>query len=108
MSGDGRRAAEELVETTGASKIIVALLRSGPSYVKSLSYDVRLVDKTIRKALELLLEMKLVTERTPDKKAPHAKSYYDLTTHGREVAVELDHCNERMIKLLGKMLSKRN
>jgi hypothetical protein len=102
---DGRQIAERMMNTTGAPRIMMALLRSGPSYVKSLSYDTRLVDKTVRKALKLLIEFKLVkVHLSPDQKVPHAKDYYILTSNGKEMALMLVECNNRMIDLFDKMM----
>lgn len=107
---NGRVAAKRLVETTGGPKILMALLQSGPSYVKSLSYDTRLVDTTVRTSMAILLEMRLVkiTNAPDGKKVPHAKEYYDLTVSGHEVAVELRKCEQDMIKLLDKVLRQHH
>ena len=102
---DGRTLAKRLVDTTGAPRILMALLKSGPSYVKSLSYDTRLVDTTVRSAIAILLEMRLVkiVSVTPNQKVPHAKEYYDLTPTGREIALQLQRCDVEMAHLLEKL-----
>jgi hypothetical protein len=74
---DGRTLAKRLVEAKGAPRILMALLQSGPSYVKSLSYDTRLVDTTVRGAIAVLLDMKLIKVVAPilNQKVPQAKEY---------------------------------
>jgi DNA-binding MarR family transcriptional regulator len=102
---DGRATAKRLVETTGGPRILMALLQSGPSYVKGLSYDTRLVDKTVRAAVVVLLEMKLVKVVIPpaDHRVPHAKDYYDLTANGREIALQLHKCELEMIGVFDRV-----
>ena len=102
---DGKTAAKRLVDTTGGPRILMALLQSGPSYVKSLSYDTRLVDTTVRAAIVVLLDMKLVkvVQPTNNQKVPHAKDYYDLTPFGREIALQLVKCEQEMTRLFDKL-----
>jgi hypothetical protein len=102
---DGRTLAKRLAETTGAPRILMALLQSGPSYIKSLSYDTRLVDTTVRVAIVILLDMKLVKVVVPTntQKVPHAKDYYDLTPNGREIAMQLNKCEQEMTRLFDRL-----
>jgi hypothetical protein len=102
---DGRTLAKRLVDTKGAPRILMALLQSGPSYVKSLSYDTRLVDTTVGTAIAVLLDMKLlrVVMLAPNQKVPHAKEYYDLTPMGREIALQLVKSEQDMVRLFEKL-----
>lgn len=108
MVVDGQRIIDELMATAGAMRTMLALLASGPSYVKALSYDIRLPDKTIRKALQKLLSYRLVQEARPDIRAVHAKEYYELTPVGIEIATMVDTCNEKIGIILSKHLKKSN
>jgi DNA-binding MarR family transcriptional regulator len=102
---DGRILAKRLIDTKGAPRILMALLQSGPSYVKSLSYDTRLVDTTVRSAIVVLLDMKLIklVAVSANQKVPHAKEYYDLTPIGREIALQLQEHDVEMAHLLEKL-----
>jgi len=105
MMTDGRILAARLVETTGGARILMALLRSSPNYVKGISYDVRLSDKTVRRALGVLLDMKLVRIcSSADPNQPHAKEWFTLSPIGKEVAHALVKCNEDMVLLLDHLL----
>jgi hypothetical protein len=106
---DGRMAAKRLVATTGASQTLMALLQSGPSYIKSLSYDTRIVDKTVKAATIVLLEMRLIkVAPTPPNANPFAKEYYELTSTGKEIAIQLQKCEQDMIRILDKILRQHH
>ena len=104
---DGRILADRLINTNGAPRVLMALLRSGPTYVKSLTYDTRMVDKTVRKAISILVEMKLVQiHPAPDTKHPHAKEYYALTPNGKDIALALIECHEVMISHMSRIVKQ--